>query len=91
MNGVIRMLSLLGGIGHWELLIILVVVLLVFGARVPDVMRSLGKGVTQFKRGLQDVEDEIMNERTLPEKSADQSSDPHEAENASAQDQKSTT
>jgi sec-independent protein translocase protein TatA len=57
----------LGGIGHWELLVILVVILLVFGARVPEVMRSLGKGVTQFKRGLRDVEDEMMNARTSTE------------------------
>ena len=57
----------ISGIGHWELIVILVVVLLVFGARVPEVMRSLGKGVTQFKKGLQDVEDEIMTDNSLPE------------------------
>jgi sec-independent protein translocase protein TatA len=41
------------GLGMGELLVILVIVLLVFGAgRLPEVMGSLGKGVQQFKKGL---------------------------------------
>ena len=38
----------------WELIIILVVVLLLFGNRLPGVARSLGSGITEFKRGLKD-------------------------------------
>jgi len=49
------------GLGPWELAIIAVVVLLVFGNRLPSVMRSLGQGVVQFKKGLQDVEEEVKN------------------------------
>jgi sec-independent protein translocase protein TatA len=75
------------GIGHWELIVVLFVVLLVFGAKVPEVMRSLGKGVTQFKKGIRDVEDEIMTE-SLPDKAdkADKADKPvHNAgENVSA-------
>jgi sec-independent protein translocase protein TatA len=41
------------GLGMGELLVILVIVLVVFGAgRLPEVMGSLGKGVQSFKRGL---------------------------------------
>jgi sec-independent protein translocase protein TatA len=41
------------GLGMQELLVILLVVLLLFGAkRIPEVMRSFGKGVTEFKRGV---------------------------------------
>ena len=41
--------------GHWEILVIGgVVVLLFFGSRIPHIMRSLGKGVTQFKKGLKE-------------------------------------
>lgn len=43
------------GLGVGELLVVLVIVLVVFGAgRLPEVMGSLGKGVQQFKRGLRE-------------------------------------
>ncbi|MHC5054583.1 MAG: Sec-independent protein translocase subunit TatA/TatB [Planctomycetota bacterium] len=51
-----------GGIGWQELAVVLVVMLLVFGNRVPEIMRSLGKGLNQFKRGLHDAESEIKRE-----------------------------
>ncbi len=51
-----------GGIGFPEIAIVLVVMLLVFGNRVPEIMRSLGKGLSQFKRGLRDAESEIKKE-----------------------------
>jgi sec-independent protein translocase protein TatA len=41
-------------VNHWELLAILAVVLLLFGHRLPGMMRSLGSGITEFKRGLKD-------------------------------------
>lgn len=44
---------------HW--LIIGVIVLLLFGNRLPSVMRSLGLGVVEFKKGLQGVQDEMNN------------------------------
>ena len=43
------------GLGFGELIVILVIVLVVFGAgRLPEVMGSLGKGVQMFRRGLKD-------------------------------------
>ena len=43
------------GLGIGELLIVLVIILVVFGAgRLPEVMGSLGKGVQAFKRGLRE-------------------------------------
>ena len=41
-------------VNHWELLVILVVVLLLFGHRLPGMARSLGSGITEFRRGLKD-------------------------------------
>lgn len=52
-------MSLLFGFSTPELVIILFVALLMFGGRLPEVARSLGKSVNQFKRGLKDVEDEL--------------------------------
>jgi sec-independent protein translocase protein TatA len=44
---------------HW--IIVFVIVLLLFGNRLPSVMRSLGLGVVEFKKGLAGVQDEINN------------------------------
>jgi len=60
-----------GGIGWQELAVVLVVMLLVFGNRVPEIMRSLGKGLNQFKRGLREAEDEIKREIDSDHGSAD--------------------
>lgn len=40
--------------GGWEWIAIVVVVLLLFGHRIPGMARSLGSGITEFKRGLRD-------------------------------------
>ncbi len=45
--------------GHWELLIIAAIMLLLFGHRLPSLMRSLGRGVVEFKKGVHGIEDEI--------------------------------
>lgn len=42
------------GIGIWELLIVLGIVLLIFGSRLPSLARSMGKSITEFKRGMHD-------------------------------------
>ena len=46
------------GIGPMELIIVAVVVLLLFGNRLPSVMRSLGRGVIEFKKGVQGIDEE---------------------------------
>ncbi|MBI4716721.1 MAG: twin-arginine translocase TatA/TatE family subunit [Planctomycetes bacterium] len=45
--------------GTTEWIIILVVALLVFGRRLPDVARSLGKSIVEFKKGIREVKDDI--------------------------------
>ncbi|MBK7406431.1 MAG: twin-arginine translocase TatA/TatE family subunit [Phycisphaerales bacterium] len=64
--------------GNSELLIILAIGLLLFGKRLPEVGRSLGKGIVEFKRGLKGIEEEIDQEsskngsrpREIPEQQA---------------------
>ncbi|UCF90101.1 MAG: twin-arginine translocase TatA/TatE family subunit [Desulfobacterales bacterium] len=47
------------GLGHWELLIILVIVLIIFGAgKLPQIGAGLGQSIRNFKKGVTDVETE---------------------------------
>ena len=49
-----------GNIGLPELLIILVIVLLLFGAkRLPEIARSMGRTIQEFKRGIKEVERDV--------------------------------
>lgn len=45
--------------GPFELLIIGVVALLLFGKRLPDVARSVGSSLNEFKKGLRSIESEV--------------------------------
>jgi sec-independent protein translocase protein TatA len=48
-------------IGMGELLIIMFVILLVFGGRkIPEIARNLGKGISEFKKGMTDLKKEII-------------------------------
>ena len=45
--------------GPTEIIIILVMALLLFAKRLPEVGRSLGRGIVEFKKGVKGIEDEI--------------------------------
>ena len=47
-------------VGMWEVIIIALVVLLLFGGKkIPELMKGLGKGVKSFKEGMKEVEDDV--------------------------------
>ena len=47
-------------LGTWEIVAIVLVILLLFGGKkIPELMRGLGKGVKSFKQGMNEVEKEI--------------------------------
>ncbi|MBX9737777.1 MAG: twin-arginine translocase TatA/TatE family subunit [Phycisphaerales bacterium] len=48
--------------GEW--IIILVVMLLLFGRRLPEVGKSLGRGIVEFKKGIKGVEDDVETQST---------------------------
>jgi sec-independent protein translocase protein TatA len=52
-------LAFIQNIGPYQLLIILIVALLLFGRRLPEVGRSLGRGIVEFRKGLHGIEKEI--------------------------------
>ena len=48
-----------GGISPMEMAFVGIVALLLFGKKLPDVARSLGKGIVEFKKGVRGIEDEV--------------------------------
>ena len=52
-------LGFLGSISHWEILLVALLGLLIFGKRLPEVGRSIGRGIVEFKRGLSGFEEEV--------------------------------
>ena len=55
------------GLGPMEMMIVLVLGVLLFGKRLPEVGRSLGKGMMEFKKGLNDLKSEVdLNSLTSP-------------------------
>ena len=53
-----------GNIGFPELLVILLIILLLFGAkRLPEIARGLGKSIQEFKKGVKDVERDVDDEK----------------------------
>jgi len=48
------------GLGPWELLLIFLAILLLFGAkRLPEIAQGMGKGIREFKKAMKDTTDEI--------------------------------
>lgn len=66
---------LIGNLGMGEIIIIALVVLLLFGGRkIPELMRGIGKGVSSFRQGMNDIQDEI----TRPNSDSDRNDKPKE-------------
>jgi sec-independent protein translocase protein TatA len=53
-------LAFLGGLGGWEILLILMVLLIFFGAKkIPELAKGLGKGIKEFKNATNEIKEEI--------------------------------
>lgn len=51
--------------GPWELMVILVVAILLFGRRLPEIARGMGKSITEFKKGLNEAKNEIDKDQDI--------------------------
>lgn len=52
-----------GNLGFGEILVILVIVLLLFGAkRIPEIAGSMGKGIREFKKSINEVQSSVVND-----------------------------
>lgn len=79
------------GIGHFELFFILLIVLLLFGAkRIPEMAQGLGRGIKEFRGAMREVQDE-MDETKDPKNKINTSSPPNQvARQADATDAPTT-
>jgi sec-independent protein translocase protein TatA len=78
-----------GLLGGWEWVVVIFAVLLLFGSkRIPDLARSLGASIKEFKKGAREVSDEIQNAgeeksappaKSAPSQTVSQSSNPPKA------------
>ncbi len=52
-----------GPLGIWEILIILVIILLIFGPRrLPEMAKGIGQSVREFRKGIRDMKDDIASD-----------------------------
>jgi len=57
-----NVLAFLGGLGTSEVMVIMVVILVFFGAkRIPELARGLGKGIREFKDATKEIKNDIEN------------------------------
>ena len=55
---------LFGSLGFWEIILIVLVVILLFGGKkIPELMKGLGKGVKSFKDGMNGIEEKEEEEK----------------------------
>ena len=53
-------LAILLAIGRWQIVLVVLVVLLMFGGKkIPELMKGLGKGISEFKKGKKDIEKDL--------------------------------
>src|SRR5690348_9880736 len=67
--------TIFGGIGMFEMIVLLFLGVLIFGKRMPEVGKSLGKGIVEFKKGLAGIEDDVTKPAT-PRSDAPKSIEP---------------
>ncbi len=76
------------GIGIWELLLVLVIVLIIFGpSKLPDLGKSIGKGLREFKKASSEITEELKKPDEKEKKEGDK---PKEEAPADKSDKKDT-
>ena len=66
--------------GSWEWMVVLVIAVLIFGRRLPEIARGLGKSITEFKKGVKETENEVRDAVDEADEIAEASTEPPETE-----------
>lgn len=66
MQGPFHMIYPLAWFGEWNVLLVGLIALLLFGKRLPEMGRSLGKGIVEFKKGINGIEEELDTASRAP-------------------------
>ena len=62
-------MTILGIVGPWQIALIVIIVLILFGGKkIPELARGLGKGIREFKSAKNQIKDEIENNSDLDSK-----------------------
>jgi len=72
--------------GHFEALIVLAVILLLFGHRLPSMMRSMGRSVVEFKKGIRDPGDDEDDDEPAISSSKDSGEEVKKVEEAKVEE-----
>lgn len=65
----LQTLLFVGGLGGWEIMVILLFVLIFFGAnKIPEIARGMGKGIREFKDATKEIKKEVESGVNLEEK-----------------------
>ena len=62
--------SFIGTLGTGEMIVLLIIGVLLFGRKLPEVGRYLGKGIVEFKKGLKGLEEDIDSHASAPKEPA---------------------
>ena len=69
----------LGIVGPWQIVIIALVILLLFGGKkIPELMKGLGKGVKSFKEGMNEVDEQLSDTVKPKEEKPAETAEPQE-------------
>ncbi len=57
-------------LGPWEIMVVMLVAVMLFGGRLPKIARTVGKGFFDFKKNIRDLQDEVYRQDYDPPKAS---------------------